>query len=122
MPRPRKRRRVCGLPGSNLFGPLNIPVEKGKLVTMTVEEYEAIRLIDLEGLTQEEAAKSMGVARTTVQRIYSEARTKLAQSLVNMAVLKIEGGDYKLCDTTFPKICGRKRCHRHGRPWYSPES
>ena len=65
---------------------------------MTVEEYETIRLIDLEGLTQEECAESMNVAQTTVQRIYNDARRKLAHSLVNGAVLKIEGGNYKLCD------------------------
>ncbi len=113
MSRPRKRRRVCCLPEGDLFGPLNLPIEQGTLITMTVEEYESIRLIDLEGLTQEECAESMGVARTTVQRIYSEARTKLAQSLVNMAVLKIEGGDYKLCDPVSHNRCGRRHCHRN---------
>lgn len=112
MPRPRKWRRVCGLPESSLFGPLNAGNVDNNVTTMTVEEYETIRLIDLEGLTQEECAESMDVARTTVQRIYNDARRKLAHCLVNATVLKIEGGDYKLCDETIYFGC-RGRCHRH---------
>jgi len=70
--RPRKWRKVCCLPESNLFGPLNSSDFENEII-MTVEEYETIRLIDLEDLTQEECADRMTVARTTVQKIYSEA-------------------------------------------------
>lgn len=113
MPRPRKWRHVCGLPESNRFGPLDISAQQS--VTMSIDEYETIRLIDLEGLTQEECAQQMNVARTTVQGIYNEARKKVAESLVNGKVLRIEGGDYKLCDGQ-RIYCGRGgRCrHRHG--------
>ena len=69
---------------------------------MTVEEYEVIRLIDMEGLMQEECAKRMNVARTTVQRIYAEAR-KIAESLVLGKILKIEGGNYELCEDSEQK-------------------
>ena len=69
MPRPRKWRKVCCLPDVNRFGPLDSPVEKEHVVIMTVDEYETIRLIDLEGLSQEECASQMHVARTTVQGI-----------------------------------------------------
>lgn len=107
MSRPRKWRRVCCLPESNLFGPLNPETEDHETVTMTVEEYETIRLIDLEGLMQEACAERMDVARTTVQRIYNDARKKIAESLVNGKILKIEGGDYKLCDEEVPMYgCG----------------
>lgn len=98
MPRPRKCRKVCCLPKSNLFGPISTSDIDHKTIVMTVDEYETIRLIDLEGMNQEECAEKMNVARTTVQRIYNDARLKIAKSLVNGDVLRIEGGDYKLCE------------------------
>lgn len=113
MPRPRKWRKVCCLPASNRFGPLDSPVDEENFVHMTVDEYEAIRLIDLEGLNQEACAGQMNIARTTVQGIYIEARKKLAESLVNGKVLRIEGGEYQLCDG-YGKSCNHGNCHRHG--------
>lgn len=110
MARPRKWRKVCCLPESNRFGPLDTSLINENIVNMTVDEYETIRLIDLEGLSQEECSSQMHVARTTVQGIYSEARKKLAESLVNNKILMIEGGDYKLCDGE-GDFCG-VRCHR----------
>jgi predicted DNA-binding protein (UPF0251 family) len=112
MPRPRKWRKVCCLPGSDRFGPLNAKINQEHFVTMSVDEYETIRLIDLEGYTQEECAKQMNIARTTVQAMYNDARKKLAESLVNEKVLKIEGGDYQLCDG-LEKSCGCGGCRRH---------
>jgi len=112
MPRPRKWRKVCCLPESNRFGPLNSPINQEHFVTMTVDEYESIRLIDLQGFTQEECAEQMNIARTTVQRIYNDARKKLAETLVNGKVLRIEGGDYKLCDGQ-EQSCGCGGCRKH---------
>ena len=80
---------------------------------MSVDEYEAIRLIDHEGLNQEACAEQMNVARTTVQGIYTEARKKLAESLVSGRMLVIEGGEYKLCEDVGPG-CGRG-CAKHRR-------
>ena len=70
MSRPVKWKKVCCLPETDLFGPLNAKNMEDGIITMSVEEYETIRLIDLEGLLQEECAESMHVARTTVQKIY----------------------------------------------------
>ncbi len=112
MSRPRKRRRVCNLPQISLFGPLKPGDQEKGLITMTIDEYETIRLIDHEGMTQEECSQRMNVARTTVQRIYNDARTKLSEALVNGKLLKIEGGDYKLCEQN-PQSFGCTRCHRH---------
>ncbi len=123
MSRPRKWRRVCCLPESNVFGPLNTSDPDPEVVAMTVEEYETIRLIDLDGLTQEESAERMNVARTTVQKIYNDARRKLAESLVKGSILKIEGGDYQLCDAAEPMYgCGRCRRRRYGDAFQEEEA
>lgn len=116
MPRPRKGRRVCCLPTVNRFGPLDI-LPQGEEIIMAVEEYETIRLLDLEGLTQEETAEQMDVARTTVQRMYANARHKVADALFNGSVLRIEGGDYEfyLEDSRPRRRCRRHQHHGRGR-------
>ena len=76
MPRSAKCRRVCQMPTHCRFSPER-PAHR-EAVELTVEEYEALRLMDYLGLNQKEAAAQMGVARTTVQRIYAQARRKLA--------------------------------------------
>lgn len=124
MPRPRKWRKVCCLPESTQFGPLTPFSDPDLFVLMTVEEYETIRLIDLEGLTQEECADQMNIARTTVQRIYADARRKIAESLVLGKVLRIGGGDYQLCDG-LSDDCGKVggcRRHRCGRRFADNET
>lgn len=70
---------------------------------LALDEYEAIRLIDWEGLSQEQCSERMQVARTTAQKIYESARLKLSQALVEGLPLRIEGGAYRLCD-------GREAC------------
>lgn len=110
MPRPRKWKNVCCLPENDLFGSLNPVKTDKKLIQMTVEEYETLRLIDLENLTQEECAKRMNVARATVQKLYNEARNKLSNVLVNGYILKIEGGAYKLYENADLINC--HGCHR----------
>lgn len=116
MTRPRKCKKVFCLPQSTLYGPLNKLNQDCYTIIMSVEEYETIRLIDLENLTQEECAEKMDVARTTIQRLYNDARNKLAASLVNGNYLKIEGGDYILHDENeLLNGHGRGRRHRGGK-------
>ena len=81
MSRPKNCRMVCDFPQTSAFVPADMSVPK-EAVILTVEEYEAIRLIDREGLSQEECSDFMQVARTTVQQIYACARKKLADVLV----------------------------------------
>lgn len=83
-------------------------------IHMSIDEYEALRLIDYEGLMQSEAADRMNVARTTAQAIYNNARAKVATCLVEGRELLIEGGDIEVCprENTCPHP-GR-RC-RYGR-------
>ncbi len=116
MARPRKIRKVCRLPLKSLFGPVNAKKANEPYIIMTIDEYEAIRLIDHENFTQQECAKQMNIARTTVQAVYNMARKKLADLLVNGKMLDIEGGDYNLCDS-LEKECGCGGCdkHRYGR-------
>ena len=95
MARPVKRRRICCLPEVTEFIPGDGKAEG--TVTMTMDEFEAVRLIDRLGLSQEDCAAQMNVARTTVQNIYDSARKKLAQVLVDGKRLCISGGAYELC-------------------------
>lgn len=111
MPRPRKSRRVCDYPQTQGFRPA---VENGQEepVILTVDAYETIRLIDREGLSQEQCAERMGVARTTVQLIYTDARKRLADALVEGRPLVIRGGEYRLCDGCVPD-CGQNGCYKY---------
>ena len=79
---------------------------------LAVDEYEVLRLLDYEGLRQEEAAAQMGVARTTVQSIYAAARRKLAQCLVEGRSLRIAGGDVEVCGDRERCGGGRRCCAR----------
>ena len=109
MARPRKCRKVCHLPVEKEFRPLG---GSEQTITLTVDEYEAIRLIDYQGFSQEECAGYMQVARTTAQQIYNSARSKIARALVSGLTLRIEGGDYSLCDGQ-EDFCGCGGCHKH---------
>ena len=109
MPRPKRCRKVCSLPLVSEFIPAS---EKVEFVVLTVDEYESIRLIDGQGLTQEECAAFMEIARTTAQQIYNSARKKIASALVEGKGLRIEGGDYRLCEGN-EVSCKEKGCSRH---------
>ena len=112
MPRPKKWRMVCCLPPVKEFTPTNGSCEQNAPVIMTVDEYETIRLIDHEGFSQEECSGYMKIARTTAQMIYNNARQKIAQALVEGLTLKIEGGEYQLCEGD-EAVCGCGGCRRH---------
>ena len=114
MPRPMKCRKVCCMPRNTEFAPVGCDFSPNEAVIMTVDEYEAIRLIDHEGFTQEECAGYMKIARTTVQQIYNDARKKLSVSLVEGKSLQISGGEYRLCDGQ-EAFCNCGGCRRHCR-------
>ena len=108
MGRLAKARRVCVMPRYVRFAPQ--PDEAKAPVQMEVEDYECIRLMDYLGMTQEECAEQMGVARTTVQAIYMRARRRLAGALVEGRPLEITGGNFELCPRA-DHACGR-RCNK----------
>ena len=97
MPRKVKCRKVCHYPQTLEFLPQNNDAEQEPII-LTVDEYETIRLIDRRGMSQEQCAAFMQIARTTVQRIYETARKKLADFVVEGRPLRIEGGDFRLCN------------------------
>jgi predicted DNA-binding protein (UPF0251 family) len=98
------------LPTANEFSPHHL--QSDEIVTMSVDEYETIRLIDLEGLMQEQCALSMNIARTSVVSIYAAARQKLADALVNGKRLIIEGGDIEVANEENLSVSYCRR-HRH---------
>ena len=97
MGRPRKFRQVCKMPSCTQFAPVKTGAGS-QTVVMSVDEYEVIRLIDHNKMTQEECARQMNIARTTVQKVYDEARNKLARFIVEGAKLVIEGGEVQYCE------------------------
>lgn len=116
MPRPRKQKRICALPENNTFGPVGAVLGNTSAIEMSIEEYETIRLIDHENMNQEQCAEVMNVARSTIQRLYTDARKKIADSIISGKVLLIEGGDYQLCEQpTGQTICVGCRQHRNRR-------
>lgn len=115
MPRRKKCRKVCQMPPMQEFRPVGETARESAVI-LSVDEYEAIRLIDKQGFSQEECSSFMQVARTTVQLIYNSARKKIADALVDGLPLRIEGGDYRLCDGTEEYCdCGGCRKHRLGQ-------
>ncbi|MDD5292705.1 MAG: DUF134 domain-containing protein [Candidatus Izemoplasmatales bacterium] len=108
MPRPKLLRRVCFLPEYNSFASQEIKSEQLETIIMTVEEFESIRLIDMDDFDQEKAAIALGVSRGTLQRIYHEAKKKVAEMLICGKKLVIKEGHYRLC--SHPEHWHRKRC------------
>lgn len=109
MARPSRCRRICSEPIYDRFMPEGHSAENK--VILTVDEYEVIRLIDLEKMTHEQCAKQMEISRTTVTEIYESAREKLADSIVNGKQLVISGGNYRVCDGFTVCDC-RKNCRK----------
>lgn len=104
MARPQRCRCVCSLPSQDTFAPIDSACTD--TIVMTIDEYEVIRLMDVVGLTQEQAAIQMSVGRTTVTGIYESARHKVAVALVEGKRLVIQGGKIKVCDRAVPVTGG----------------
>lgn len=109
MPRPVKWRKVEFLPDINYFVPVGVPGGHLQENVLKVEELEALRLKDIEGLEQDECAARMEISRQTFQRILNEARAKVADSLVNGKAIRVEGGNYTVHICEFECLsCGNR--------------
>jgi len=96
MPRPRRRRRVRVRPDITRFRPEGVKESYLEESILTVDEFEAVRLKDLEGLDQEEAAKKMNISQPTFHRLITSARKKIADAIVKGKAIKIEGGVFRM--------------------------
>ncbi|MFA5063626.1 MAG: DUF134 domain-containing protein [Candidatus Omnitrophota bacterium] len=94
--RPKKTRWVKCSPGERCFKPLCKPLSKLECVCLTLDEFEAVRLACLEGLKQVDAAKKLKISRPTFSRILTSAQRKIADGLVNIKAIRIEGGCCKI--------------------------
>ena len=94
--RPKKTRWIKCEPGERCFRPQCKPINKLEGAYMTLDEFEAVRLADYEGLKQKEAAKKLKISRPTFSRIVSSAHHKIGDALVNIKAIKIEGGCCKI--------------------------
>lgn len=126
MGRPHKKRNVSYNPNVSYFKPRGIPMKELSESRLTVDECEAIRLADYEGLSHEDAGEMMGVSRATFGRIIEQARKLLADALINGKAIRIEGGSYRFVETERRFAC-RECSHEWvepcgtGRPPFCPE-
>jgi predicted DNA-binding protein (UPF0251 family) len=118
--RPQKNRIVACDPGASYFKPRGVPLRDIEEVKLTIDQMEAIRLADLEGLSQEDAGRKMGVSRATFGRIVQRARHTVAEALVHGKAILLEGGNYQLsnakrqfgclaCRYVWDQGCGTRR-------------
>jgi predicted DNA-binding protein (UPF0251 family) len=114
VPRPPCPRRVDGLPSRTYFKPRGVPVSALGEVVLSVDELESLRLADLEGLYQEQAAERMRVSRPTFGRIVEGARRKVAEALVEGKALRIEGGPIEMAGVR------HFRCDSCQHEWQAP--
>jgi len=90
MPRKKCKRNIECTPDINFYKPMGIPKCELEIIILNLDEFEALRLADLEGLYQEKAAESMQVSRQTFGRILTEAHKKIADAIVNGKGIEIE--------------------------------
>lgn len=117
MPRPFCRRRIGWQPGKFNFFPEGADRGSAEVIELNLDELEAIRLVDLDGLYQEQAAEQMGVSRPTLARILESGRRKVAEALVHSKGLSIGGGPVEVSSEPLTAGPGPVRVGRRGRPF-----
>jgi len=96
MVRPRLMRRIGCNPDVTYFKPRGVPMTELSEVVIQIDEYEAIRLKDLEGMEQSECAEKMKISQPTFHRLVVSARKKIADAIINGKSIRIEGGNYRV--------------------------
>ena len=125
MGRPQNCRRVKYIPECDFYKPRGVPLSSCEILNLSLDELEAVRLADKEGLYQEKAAEHMNISRQTFGRILESAHRKIAEALVGGMALKIEGGKI---DMTGKRVFKCVECshtwelpYGTGRPQTCPE-
>jgi predicted DNA-binding protein (UPF0251 family) len=103
--RPQKDRFVACDPTISYFKPRGVPLREMEEVRLTIDQMEALRLADLEGMSQEAAGKQMGVSRATFGRIIQQARRVVAEALIHGKAILMEGGNYQIKNIQKYFIC-----------------
>ena len=114
MGRPHIKRCVEYNPGVSYFKPRGIPMDQLEEIRLKVDEREALRLADLEGLSQEESGRRMAVSRATFGRIVERARRIVADALINGKAIHVEGGNYEIISRK-----GLLECAKCGYEWHT---
>ncbi|MFP4118889.1 MAG: DUF134 domain-containing protein [Candidatus Woesearchaeota archaeon] len=109
MVRPRKQRRVDYAPAVTFFKPQAVPLSELEEVWLDADELETIRLTNIEGLNQADAAQQMDVHQSTLHRILVRAERKVADALVNGKAIRIQ---QEPLEKGVPRVRGR---YRHGQ-------
>lgn len=112
MPRPLKCRKIACFTDAKIFKPVGIPACNLEEIIITLDELEALRLADYQGLYQEEAAELMGISRQTFGNIIANARKKVVEAILESKILRIEGGKVEIDNLRF-------LCQGCGYEWYS---
>ena len=110
MVKPKKERRVMSPPRFDFFKPAGVPAAKLETVILSIDEYEAIRLVDIENLNHLEASKSMEISRPTFTRLLNSAHKKIGHAIINGFAIRIEGGSFIFVNNIY-------RCKKCGHEW-----
>jgi hypothetical protein len=113
--RPKNPRTVGAIPKVTYFKPAGIPLKMLEEVGLSVEEAEALRLKDIEGLEQEQCAGKMNISRPTFQRVLSSARKKVAEALLGGKAIRIEGGNFELVTERGATVTSGRQAGKCGR-------
>lgn len=110
MVKPKKERRVESPPRFSFFKPAGVPAARLETIILSIDEYEAVRLADIENLNHLEAAKSMEISRPTFTRLLNSAHKKIGNAIINGYAIRIEGGSFIFVNNMY-------RCRRCGHEW-----
>lgn len=116
-PRPKKNRKITSPPKAQGFKPIGFRFKNTEVITLNFDEYEAIKFVDYEGLLTSQAAERMHVSRPTFSRVYNSAKKKIAQALVEIKSIVIEGGSVEFAENWYRCLdCNETfSLHEHGQ-------